>query len=240
MHLQMIKGIKGDTFVSTENLSGRFDLGSTFYTLLSGNDMQQPRRVRWVDRIRSNWRYPCCNRVDQTKTSPYMQNFATIYALSCGEKLSPKVHLWRKKKQISGLHSHTQSRQVRRLVVCVETNTKARLRKFNSAKDTPLVWRHRRQGSPSVAFPPTNLGQNPIQGSFLLGFVGRLLGSCHLLAFSKYSLMKIEFTCSLSQLPRCSLLCGTGLSHHGTQAPPQHSQLPKTIVSSRSTKKSTV
>ena len=22
--------------------------------------------------------------------------FATIYALSCGEKLSPKVHLWRK------------------------------------------------------------------------------------------------------------------------------------------------
>ena len=23
-------------------------------------------------------------------------NLATIYALSCGEKLSPKVHLWRK------------------------------------------------------------------------------------------------------------------------------------------------
>ena len=92
----MIKEINGDTFVSTENHKRRFDLGSTFYTLLSGNDMQQPRRVRWVDRIRSKWRYPCCNRVDQTKTSPYMQNFATIYALSCGEKLSPKVHLWRK------------------------------------------------------------------------------------------------------------------------------------------------
>ena len=26
----------------------------------------------------------------------FMQFFATIYALSCGEKLSPKVHLWRK------------------------------------------------------------------------------------------------------------------------------------------------
>ena len=25
-----------------------------------------------------------------------LENFATIYALSCGEKLSPKVHLWRK------------------------------------------------------------------------------------------------------------------------------------------------
>ena len=25
-----------------------------------------------------------------------MGDFATIYALSCGEKLSPKVHLWRK------------------------------------------------------------------------------------------------------------------------------------------------
>ena len=23
-------------------------------------------------------------------------DFATIYALSCGEKLSPKIHLWRK------------------------------------------------------------------------------------------------------------------------------------------------
>ena len=26
----------------------------------------------------------------------FMHFFATIYALSCGEKLSPKVHLWRK------------------------------------------------------------------------------------------------------------------------------------------------
>ena len=25
-----------------------------------------------------------------------LENFATIYTLSCGEKLSPKVHLWRK------------------------------------------------------------------------------------------------------------------------------------------------
>ena len=25
-----------------------------------------------------------------------MQNFATIYVLSCGEILTPKVHLWRK------------------------------------------------------------------------------------------------------------------------------------------------
>ena len=47
----MIKGINGDTFVSTENRKGRFDLGSTFYTLLSGNDRQQPRWVRWVSRI---------------------------------------------------------------------------------------------------------------------------------------------------------------------------------------------
>ena len=56
----MIKGINGDTFVSTENRNRRFDLGSTFYTLLSGNDRQQPRWVRWVNRIHSNWRYPCC------------------------------------------------------------------------------------------------------------------------------------------------------------------------------------
>ena len=65
----MIKGINGDTFVSTENHKRRFDLGSTFYTLLSGNDRQQPRQVRWVNRIHSNRRYPCCYRVDQTKIS---------------------------------------------------------------------------------------------------------------------------------------------------------------------------
>ena len=28
------------------------------------------------------------------------RNFATIYALSCGEKLSPKVHLWRKMRNM--------------------------------------------------------------------------------------------------------------------------------------------
>ena len=35
--------------------------------------------------------------------------FATIYALSCGEKLSPKVHLWRKndKYQVCNLHRCT-------------------------------------------------------------------------------------------------------------------------------------
>ena len=27
----------------------------------------------------------------------FIKKIATIYALSCGEKLSPKVHLWRKK-----------------------------------------------------------------------------------------------------------------------------------------------
>ena len=31
-------------------------------------------------------------------------NFATIYALSCGEKLSPKVHLWRKNEKYQVCH----------------------------------------------------------------------------------------------------------------------------------------
>ena len=39
----------------------------------------------------------------------FWKNFATIYALSCGEKLSQKVHLWRKndKYQVCNLHRCT-------------------------------------------------------------------------------------------------------------------------------------
>ena len=44
--------------------------------------------------------------VGKLKISPHVEkfweNYATIYALSCGEKLSPKVNLWRKKMKNMG------------------------------------------------------------------------------------------------------------------------------------------
>ena len=39
----------------------------------------------------------------------FLRNFATIYSLSCGEKLSPKVHLWRKKWQMWGLVTYKKN-----------------------------------------------------------------------------------------------------------------------------------
>ena len=41
--------------------------------------------------------YDNCREIENVSTDgDILGNFATIYALSCGEKLSPKVHLWRK------------------------------------------------------------------------------------------------------------------------------------------------
>ena len=49
----------------------------------------------------SNWPFRCldlCRFVAKSVTHAVLSRncFATIYALSCGEKLSPEVHLWRK------------------------------------------------------------------------------------------------------------------------------------------------
>ena len=47
-----------------------------------------------------------------------LENFATIYALSCGEKLSPKVHLWRKnnKYQVSNKFANKITK------ICIKTH----------------------------------------------------------------------------------------------------------------------
>ena len=84
-----------------------------------------------------NFSFPCMTIVGKLKISPHVEKFqynwwgfiaiyavlllnllftlfcreifATIYALSCGEKLSPKVHLWRKndKYQVWNLTQRT-------------------------------------------------------------------------------------------------------------------------------------
>ena len=45
-----------------------------------------------------NFSFPCipCISPHVEKFWEIWRNFATIYVLSCGEKLSPKIHLWRK------------------------------------------------------------------------------------------------------------------------------------------------
>ena len=46
------------------------------------------------------------------KYAKFMQYVAKIYALSCGEKLSPKVHLWRKNDKYQVYVQSDQKRSV--------------------------------------------------------------------------------------------------------------------------------
>ena len=49
-----------------------------------------------VEKFQMSPRDRCGETWNSPHTSPHMQNLCNFYALSCGEKLSPKVHLWRK------------------------------------------------------------------------------------------------------------------------------------------------
>ena len=52
--------------------------------------------------------YDNCGVIENFSTcGEILGNFETIYALSCGEKMSPKVHLWRKndKYEVCGINT---------------------------------------------------------------------------------------------------------------------------------------
>ena len=74
-----------------------------------------------------NFSFPCMTIVGKLQCYLHVEtfwemlgNFATIYALLCGEKLSPKVHLWRKMTNMrSGKKWYTDTRKNEQVLVLI-------------------------------------------------------------------------------------------------------------------------